>query len=218
MHASCLSHSLHRSSWQRLPLLLLLCPSVDLTCTSGATQQALWSCIVLNSITLSAACSTYFQLCGNGAAGPGSSSSQGSGLSAVLHDAVCVKYLAPIATQEYPKFSAWMLYGESNSSSAHVAAAAAARQNRCSSTGRSWLGFGGSSNCEPYVPVVNSSSSLVEFVKSVPVGDLDAGGSVISPVFTVWITLVTLYIGESTCQHHQKSVRCYQQESLSALC
>ncbi|WIA33540.1 hypothetical protein OEZ86_006664 [Tetradesmus obliquus] len=117
----------------------------------GATRQAVWSCIILNSITLAAACSTYFQLCGNGSVG--STGPLAGGSAGFLQDAVCMRYLAPIPTTEYPKFSRWML------------------------------------------------SSLASLVGSLPGGAPEEHGTVISPVFTMWCTLIALYIINIIADH-----------------
>jgi hypothetical protein len=200
-----------------IPLLL---PVLYFT---GASRQAIWTVIILNSVTLSAACSTYFQLCGNGtvaaaAAAAGQASSNGTSGGGVLYEAVCLRWLAPIPTREYPNFSAWMLYGEqigssssgssssssSNSSDtaavpaapapfsppallmAAAAAAAAASGNTSQSSLLASNGSGGIG--QPLGGLV----STLQAVKSLP----EDGESVISPVFTMWITLVALYISK----------------------
>lgn len=50
--------------------------------------------------------STYYTFCGNGrfVVSPGRTPP--------LKAAVCSKWLHPILTSEYPRFSSWMLYGE----------------------------------------------------------------------------------------------------------
>eukprot|EP00879_Flechtneria_rotunda_P021371 GHRR01022526.1.p1 GENE.GHRR01022526.1~~GHRR01022526.1.p1 ORF type:complete len:400 (+),score=129.69 GHRR01022526.1:397-1596(+) len=200
--------------------------------TPGVSRQAAWSCIILNSLTLAAACSTYFQLCGNGAPGDsqGSARLAGTGL---LQEAVCSTWLAPIPTREYPNFSAWMLYGERNASSnssSLEAGAAVAKKNVtvtaaiCSSAGADVAGIANLSsstyssyigNSSPsvlqYPPVAvtpvpksdvtatnatSGGSSLAEFVLALPLHGPEDGEAVISPVFTMWITLVALYISE----------------------
>ena len=40
-------------------------------CCIGATQKAVWTSVLLNTLTLAMTCSTYFQLCGNGGAREG---------------------------------------------------------------------------------------------------------------------------------------------------
>jgi hypothetical protein len=189
-----------------------------------------WSCIILNSITLAAACSTYFQLCGNGTVG-----SQGlaAGSAGFLQDAVCMRYLAPIPTTEYPKFSHWMLYAERNGSASQpdAAAAAAAAANvtsSCSSacaapaaaastaTGNSSSKQEGSSDnvsaalllVQPpagssslsAAPLLVDPSALAALVQPLQSAQPDDGGTVISPVFTMWCTLIALYISELHAQ------------------
>lgn len=183
----------------------VLCCGVS---SAGATQQAVWTCLLLNTLTLAMTCSTYFQLCGNGGAREGLQDSS------FLHQAVCTNWLAPIATREYPNFSAWMLYGErSNEATLSAAAAATAQQARVASPSPSSSSSSGSSSRsifdpafwwgsppppppppeEPFGLGAFNASHLAELVA--PVSSADSGGSVISPVFTMWITLVALYIG-----------------------
>lgn len=192
---------------------------------SGATRQAVWSCIILNSITLAAACSTYFQLCGNGSVG-----SQGlaAGSAGFMQDAVCMRYLAPIPTTEYPKFSRWMLYAERNSSASLADDAGSVNgTGSCSSTvaapapaASSALGNSSSSSenvsaAMPLVPPLHGSSpaaapalvnasALASLVHPLPTtAQPDDGGTVISPVFTMWCTLIALYISKCMQQKAQ---------------
>lgn len=183
---------------------------------TGATQQAVWTCVLLNTLTLAMTCSTYFQLCGNGGAREGLQDSS------FLHQAVCMHWLAPIPTRQYPNFSAWMLYGEaddgaggsssggsggggggglySSRQAAAAAAAAAAHTPARSSSGFFSGGFSLWGSPPPPPPPPQeflgpfNASQLAELVSTVSVGP-NSGGSVISPVFTMWITLVALYIG-----------------------
>lgn len=181
--------------------------SVGLFC-AGATQQAVWTCTLLNTLTLAMTCSTYYQLCGNGGIREGLQDSS------FLHEAVCAHWLSPISTTEYPNFSAWMLYGEAAGSTAAAhSKPAAVRTSAPSPRGG---GGGGSSSSifnasfwwgapapSPPPPAADpfglgpfNASQIAELVSSVPHGGADSSsGSVISPVFTMWITLVALYIG-----------------------
>jgi hypothetical protein len=191
---------------------------------TGATRQAVWSCIILNSITLAAACSTYFQLCGNGSVG---SQAQATGSAGFLQEAVCMRYLAPVPTKEYPKFSRWMLYAERNSSAlqqldaagavnmngscssalpAAAPAAASAPGNVSSSSSRKRKRSSGNvSTAALLVPPVHGSSpaaapllvntsGMATLVHPLPAAQPEDGGTVISPVFTMWCTLIALYI------------------------
>jgi hypothetical protein len=175
-----------------------------------------WSCIILNSITLAAACSTYFQLCGNGSVG-----SQGlsAGSAGFLQEAVCMRYLAPIPTTEYPKFSGWMLYAERNSSAVQFDAASAANMTgSCSSTlpaavpaassapgnvsstsskrKRSSGNASSEDSGSAAAPLLVNTSALATLVHPLPTVQPDDGGTVMSPVFTMWCTLMALYISE----------------------
>lgn len=177
----------------------------------------MWTCTLLNTLTLAMTCSTYYQLCGNGGIREGLQDSS------FLHEAVCGHWLSPISTTEYPNFSAWMLYGEAAGSTAAAAAAhskpAAARSSTFAPSPRGGGSGGGSSSSSIFnasfwwgaaapspPPLVVSdpfglgpfnASQIAELVSSVPQGGTDSSssGSVISPVFTMWITLVALYIG-----------------------
>jgi hypothetical protein len=172
---------------------------------AGATQLAAWNCVLLNTLTLAMTCSTYFQLCGNGGVREGLQDSS------FLHQAVCAHWLSPISTTEYPNFSAWMLYGERSDDAVPSkpavppSAAPSARGSPGSSSSSSsssifnasfWWG----APAPPPPPADEgfglgafNASQLAELVS--PVSGPDSTGSVISPVFTMWITLVALYIG-----------------------
>lgn len=170
----------------------------------------MWTCTLLNTLTLAMTCSTYYQLCGNGGIREGLQDSS------FLHEAVCAHWLSPISTTEYPNFSAWMLYGEAagDTAAAHSKPSAAARSTSAapsplSSSGSSSIfnasfWWGAPAPSPPPPPAVDpfghlgpfNASQIAELVSSVPHGGTDSSsGSVISPVFTMWITLVALYIG-----------------------
>jgi hypothetical protein len=167
---------------------------------AGATQLAAWNCVLLNTLTLAMTCSTYFQLCGNGGAREGLQDSS------FLHQAVCAHWLAPITTTEYPNFSAWMLYGERsddalpNKPAVAHSAAPSARGSPGSSSSIFNASFWWGAPAPPPPPADEgfglgafNASQLAELVS--PVNGPDSTGTVISPVFTMWITLVALYIG-----------------------
>lgn len=170
-------------------------------CPAGATQQAVWTCVLLNTLTLAMTCSTYYQLCGNGGVREGLQDSS------FFHQAVCAHWLSPIPTTEYPNFSGWMLYGDTADDAVHRKAAAAAARTAAPSprgSGSSSSIFNASfwfgSPAPPPPPVEEAfglgpfnASQIAELVS--PVNGPDSNGSVISPVFTMWITLVALYIG-----------------------
>lgn len=151
--------------------------------------------MLLNTLTLAMTCSTYFQLCGNGG------TREGLQDSSFLHQAVCGHWLAPIATKEYPNFSAWMLYGEHPDDAVYAAAPAPPPKTRGSSGSGSifnasfWFGSPAPPPPPPEDPfgLAFNTSQLAELVSHV--SGPDSNGSVISPVFTMWITLVALYIG-----------------------
>ena len=73
----------------------------------GATRKELWNCVLLNSFCLAVACSTYYSLCGNGGAALEAAAGQDP-----FRAAICAKWLAPISRNEFPRFAAWVLYGE----------------------------------------------------------------------------------------------------------
>lgn len=187
-----------RTATSDMGLLTCMCPCA---CPAGATQQAVWTCVLLNTLTLAMTCSTYYQLCGNGGVREGLQDSS------FLHQAVCAHWLSPIPTTEYPNFSGWMLYGDTADDAVHLKAAAAAARTAAPSprgSGSSssifnvsyWFG----SPAPPPPPAEEAfglgpfnASQIAELVS--PVNGPDSTGSVISPVFTMWITLVALYIG-----------------------
>jgi hypothetical protein len=64
--------------------------------------------VVLNSMTLAIACSTYYSLCGNsGTANMDEASSTDS-----VRTAVCGKWLRPLHVGRHRAFSRWVIYGE----------------------------------------------------------------------------------------------------------
>ena len=65
------------------------------------------SLLLLNSMAMAVACSAYHGFCGNGAV---LQLSEGMG---VLKSAVCVTWLHPLPTAQYPKLAAWMIHGGS---------------------------------------------------------------------------------------------------------
>lgn len=159
--------------------------------------------MLLNTLTLAMTCSTYFQLCGNGGAREGLQDSS------FLHQAVCGHWLSPVSTSEYPNFSAWMLYGERSDDAGvpnkpavvHAAAGSARGGSSGSSSSIFNASFWWGAPAPPPPPADEgfglggfNASQLAELVS--PVNGPDSSGSVISPVFTMWITLVALYIGK----------------------
>eukprot|EP00198_Chlamydomonas_reinhardtii_P006217 XP_001695553.1 predicted protein [Chlamydomonas reinhardtii] len=141
--------------------------------------RELWVVLLLNAAIIAVACSTYYTFCGNGrfVVSPGRTPP--------LKAAVCSKWLHPILTSEYPRFSSWMLYGEGSGLGLDMGNATAA-------------GGGSSRNGSSSSSSSSGSGSFIsvdfpldgEGVKDVPAGD------VLSPVFSMWVTLVAVYVGE----------------------
>ncbi|GFR41995.1 hypothetical protein Agub_g2809, partial [Astrephomene gubernaculifera] len=138
----------------------------------GGGLRELWALLLLNSMIIAAACSTYHSFCGNGAL-------QLRPDTPALKSALCARWLPPITTTAYPRFASWMLYGEGSSADSTTTAALAAN--------------GTTSQLNSSTSSSNSSTSSIPpgaggGLREVPAGE------VLSPVFTMWITLVVLYI------------------------
>ncbi|KIY94245.1 hypothetical protein MNEG_13717 [Monoraphidium neglectum] len=78
----------------------------------GAVAREMWTAVIFNSCSLAVSCTTYYSLCGNGSDDALLSRGATGGAMGPARQAVCAKWLAPILTAQYPKFSAWMLVGE----------------------------------------------------------------------------------------------------------
>ncbi len=157
-------------------------------------SKQLWSLLVLNSAMLAVACSTYFSFCGNGltvsaaeraaaAAAAGGGPLRGSYLpGSYLRRAICSKWLHPVPTSQYPSFASWMLYGEGAAGPSETAA-----------------GNGSETAASParapsqYILIDQPLDGLG--ILSVPAGD------VISPVFTLWLTLLLLFVANAVADH-----------------
>ena len=95
--------------------LLLYLRVLPLRSTARPSGAEAWSLLLLNSATVTLACSTYHSYCGNGGrAGSkeGTADDGGSTRGGYFQNAVCMKWLHPIRTVDYPLFAAWMTYGE----------------------------------------------------------------------------------------------------------
>ena len=114
--------------------------------SSGARDA--FTTVVLNSVNLAMACSSYYSLCGNA---PSSSGDGGSSTMSedAVRSAVCGRWLHPLPAVEHSLFSAWVIYGESSvnrsvpngtvSPGGGAAAAAAAAANTISPVFTTWL-------------------------------------------------------------------------------
>jgi hypothetical protein len=145
-------------------------------------SKQLWSLLVLNSAMLSVACSTYFSFCGNGFTVSAAERAAGGGAAlpgTYLRRAICSKWLHPVPTTHYPTFSSWVLYGEGAGASETAAA----------------------NGTEPAAPPRPASYILIDQpldglgILPVPAGD------VISPVFTLWLTLLLLFVANALADH-----------------
>jgi hypothetical protein len=142
------------------------------------TSKQLWSLLLLNSAMLSTACSTYFSFCGNGltvAAEPGGGApAPGASLSgSYLRSGICAKWLHPVPTAQYPTFSSWMIYGEG--------------------AGAQGGGGGGNGTQGSYILI----DLPLDGLGIIPV----PAGGVISPVFTLWLTLLFLLVANALADH-----------------
>ncbi|BDA40538.1 hypothetical protein COCOBI_01-1910 [Coccomyxa sp. Obi] len=129
------------------------------------------SIILLNSMNLAVACSTYYSFCGNAAAV--GSDAKASGAAGGFRAAVCTKWLRPINMREHPAFSSWVIYGEG----AGVGLASDASN--------------AFANAYLNVDIPLDGIGLI----SIPAAEI------ISPVFTLWITLVIMYIVNSAADY-----------------
>mmetsp|Transcript_31178 Transcript_31178/g.92977 ORF Transcript_31178/g.92977 Transcript_31178/m.92977 type:complete len:1354 (-) Transcript_31178:1870-5931(-) len=82
--------------------------SGDVTLRPSMSVWHVASLLLLNSATITIACTTFHSFCGNGGAAP----EWGDSLSDLVRQTVCGSLLRPIPTALYPEFSAWMLSGE----------------------------------------------------------------------------------------------------------
>ncbi|GAB4822190.1 hypothetical protein N2152v2_009236 [Parachlorella kessleri] len=159
----------------------------------GGAREA-WAIVVLNSMTLALACSTYYNFCGNaGNRGAGSSAGgAGAGAAAPLKELVCRRWLPPVTTFQHPAFSSWVLYGESGSAGAVEAVGAVGSNATCpaESLGRANLSSGEGGFC-----LEGLGASQPEYA-----------GHIISPVFTMWLTLVMMFGVNCLVEHHVASV------------
>lgn len=142
---------------------------------SRAPRRA-WAPVVLNSMTVALACSTYYSFCGNAAAGAGRGA---------VKELVCGRWLPPVTTKQHPAFKSWVLYGEP----AGGAGAPPAGGGSDSSGGDNATCLADSGTCPAVGPLLGNAS-----------GGGGSGGSssgvvgqAISPVFTLWLTLVMMF-------------------------
>ena len=79
----------------------------------GPTDGALraFTVVILNSMNLAIACSTYYSLCGNAPAGSPASAADAAD---AVRSAVCGKWLHPLSAVRHPAFSSWVIYGEAS--------------------------------------------------------------------------------------------------------
>lgn len=221
----------------------------------GAGRREMLSCVTLNSITLAAACSTYYRcaqkadacahlaaVCGGSCGGQARVVCGPAGRKCMLFswrascrglrpllchspcgkhppppsawlrslcgngrltvdqttntakEAVCARWLRPIFTAHYPTFSAWMLYGEGGGSGAGAGTpGAVAAPGAPFASGSNATSGVLSALLAPAAPPLNITLALpFDGVRIVSMPD----GSIISPVFTMWISLVALFVGE----------------------
>ena len=162
--------------------------------------------IILNSAVIALSCGTYHSFCGNGAHRgfdhakphpPPCNVSLGTILERVAHAApsqverirnlVCSHWLPPVPTERYPQFSAWMLYGEVSGAVLEPPSIGSSPPPTCGG-----LGGGNTPN----------HASLAQ-----PQG---RNGGTLSPVLTIWLTLVVLYL--INCAADLAAVACLQDE------
>ncbi|GLI59475.1 hypothetical protein VaNZ11_001358 [Volvox africanus] len=177
---------------------------------AGSGLREMWILLLLNSMIIAVACSTYYSFCGNGTLVVDESTP-------AFKVAVCAKWLHPILTADYPRFASWMLYGEGSAytlagGGATDAEAAPGGRSGCTfveqngSSGPAGLTFdSGYGNCTDGSggdgDGCSSGYISVDFpfdghgMQSVPAAD------VLSPVLCMWVTLMALYIATTLGSH-----------------
>ena len=82
-----------------------------------AGPREVWSIVLLNSVNLAVACSTFYSFCGNaddsGGALGGASLGEGD-----WKGAVCHRWLQPVSVRGHSAFTRWVIYYSASSSSA----------------------------------------------------------------------------------------------------
>ena len=168
--------------------------------------------IILNSAVIALSCGTYHSFCGNGAHGgfdhpkPHHSHCNASSLGTNhmgpthinskthhtspspverIRNVVCSHWLPPVPIERYPQFSAWMLYGE--------VSGAVLEPTSSSGTSPSLCGLGGGD-------MTNHADFKLQ----------GRNGGTLSPVLTIWLTLVVLYL--VNCAADMAAVACLQAE------
>ncbi|KAK9835056.1 hypothetical protein WJX81_007542 [Elliptochloris bilobata] len=147
----------------------------------AAGRKEALSLILLNSMSLSVACSTYYSFCGNAAAtlaegGAPAAGAAGRAIDGGLRAALCRKWLHPIGMREHPAFSSWVIYGEG---AAEAAGACGAGNATCGLTGLLAVD----------VPLDGRGPTAIPAAETM------------SPVFTLWITLVAMYLVNSAVEY-----------------
>lgn len=159
-----------------LAVLFKLADPWLLSATDGA--RAAWPVVVLHSMTLAVACSTYYSFCGNAATAADGSGGGGSS-GAYVKELVCGRWLPPVTTTEHPAFSSWVLYGEPTGAASSSNSTCPAASNG-GEFGADWSNSSGT--CAP------QRAALIESLA------VSASASqAISPVFTMWLTLIMMF-------------------------
>ena len=77
-----------------------------------AGPREAWSIVLLNSVNLAVACSTFYSFCGNAADGGDLGAGQGGDWKA----AVCHRWLQPVSVGGHSAFTRWVIYYSASSS------------------------------------------------------------------------------------------------------
>ncbi|DBB07470.1 TPA: hypothetical protein ACH3X3_008941 [Trebouxia sp. C0006] len=121
----------------------------------GVGRRNMYTLVILNSLNLAVACSTYYSFCGNAGL------KQKDGSAGEFRAAICNKWLHPVAIRDHPAFASWVLYGEG-------------------------AGLGNSQPKGAHILNIDVPFDGLGLI-SIPASET------ISPVFTMWITLVAMY-------------------------
>lgn len=86
-------------------LIALRCIKPRLRTSAKVSIKQLWAAVLLNSLTMAVACSTYFSFCGNAVGEHGENS---------VKNKVCTVWLRPISAVSHPIFQSWVVYQDSS--------------------------------------------------------------------------------------------------------
>ncbi|KAI7840166.1 hypothetical protein COHA_005949 [Chlorella ohadii] len=147
-----------------------------------AGTREVWSIVLMNSVNLAVVCSVYYSFCGNapaGSVGPGGS----------LKEAVCLKWLHPVSASSHSAFTRWVVYGEA-SAAANASSVAAAAANASAAAAAAVVAVNGLAGGGNQTRSTLQVDFPLDGKGKLPV----AAADLVSPIFTMWLTLLLLYL------------------------